>query len=72
MKMAVFYVVVLYILVEVFDIAELLAASTIRVLIIVLMMVAASTYEASINVYQTTHSHLHFITYSHCESLKVS
>jgi hypothetical protein len=56
MKMAVFWVVAPCILVEVYDISEVLAASIIRArgLLIALMMEAASTSETSVNFYQNT------------------
>jgi hypothetical protein len=51
-KMAVFWVVALCSLVKFTDVSEVLAASIIRV--IALMIQAASTSEASVNFYQTT------------------
>jgi hypothetical protein len=61
--MAVFWVVALCSLVEGHDVSEVLAASIIRA--IILMIEAASTSDASINLYQTARrnnpedSHLH-------------
>jgi hypothetical protein len=59
-NIAVFWVVVPYSLIEVYEVSEVLAASIIRA-----MMEAGSTSETSVNFYQTTRrnnpqdSHLH-------------